>query len=226
MAATRRLSSQVVLGGAIVVLGVLLLLDTTGVYETGRLLRYVPSLFVLAGLYALVASRFRNLFGPLLVVLVAGGYQLVTLGYLQGVDLIDFWPVVLVLFGLSVLLGRYRARVREADADHVDAFGLFSGNEQRVVSQSFQGASLSALFGGVELDLRDASVADPPATVNATALFGGVDVIVPREWNVQMDVLPVLGGASDDRPRREAEHETVDLVVTGFAAFGAVTVTD
>jgi predicted membrane protein len=215
-----------VLGGAIVVLGALLLLDTTGTYDTTRLLRFVPSLFVLVGVYALVASGFRNLFGPLVVVIVAGTVQLTTLGYLQGVDLWSLWPVFLILFGLSVLLGRYRSGVRTVDADRIEALGLFSGNEQRVPSKRFSGATLTALFGGVELDLRDAEVADPPARIDATALFGGVEVVVPRDWNVQMDVLPILGGAGDDRPRREADHEGVDLVVTGLAAFGAVEVVD
>jgi hypothetical protein len=41
-----------------------------------------------------------------------------------------------------------------------------------------------------------------------------------------MDVLPVFGAAEDDRPRRDEEHDEVDLVVTGFTAFGAVTVAD
>jgi hypothetical protein len=41
-----------------------------------------------------------------------------------------------------------------------------------------------------------------------------------------MDVLPVLGGASDDRARTERRNEDLDLVVSGFAAFGGVSVTD
>jgi hypothetical protein len=39
-------------------------------------------------------------------------------------------------------------------------------------------------------------------------------------------VLPILAGASDDRPRRESEHDEIDLIVTGFTAFGGVSVTD
>ncbi|WP_231751333.1 cell wall-active antibiotics response protein [Halogeometricum sp. CBA1124] len=82
------------------------------------------------------------------------------------------------------------------------------------------------MFGGAELDLRDAELTDRPARVNVLALFGGAEVVVPRDWNVKMDVLPILAGASDDRPRRESEHDEIDLVVTGFTAFGGVSVTD
>lgn len=222
----RRLSSQSLLGGLVVVVGLVLLANTTGVYDTGQLLVYVPSLFVLVGLYAIVASDFRNVGGPAILVAVASAWQLVALDVLAVSQLVQFWPVLLVLFGLSVILGRYRSRVAAVDQSFVSAFAIFGGNEQRVTGDTFTGGDLSTMFGGVELDLRDATVATPPARVNVTALFGGVEIIVPRDWNVQVDVLPVLGGASDDRPRREEEHDTVDLVVTGFVAFGGVEITD
>jgi len=221
----RRVSSQVVLGVVVALLGLLLLLQTTDLYETAFLLDYVPTLFVLAGLYAMVASGFRNLVGPLLVVLVAGAWQLVRLDVVSGEEVGDLWPLLLVVAGLALVAGRYRARPTEVGSGS-SAVALFGGRTQRVTSQTFADADVTALFGGVELDLRDAAVADPPATVSAFVLFGGAEVIVPRDWNVQIDVLPVFGGAEDERPRREVEHDEVDLVVTGFAAFGGVSVKD
>lgn len=224
----RLVTSQFLLGVLVVLLGVLLLLETTGVIETRELLVYTPSLFVLVGIWALVQSRFRNVVGPVVLVLVAGAAQLVALDYTTVDEVVDFWPLLVIAFGLSILLGQVRTRVRETDDAFTSAFAAFGGVEKRNTSRQFSGADLTAIFGGTELDLRDASVADPPARINAVALFGGVDVIVPRDWNVQLDVLPVLGGATDDRPRREADQqrEGVDLVVTGFAAFGGVTVDD
>ena len=224
---SRRLpTSQLLFGAAVVLIGVLLLLDSTGLYPTGSLLLYVPSLFVLVGLWALLRSGFRSLVGPLLVIVLAGAWQLVALDLAEADQLLAYWPVLVIAFGLSVMLGQYRSRVRSADDAYSSLFAALGGVERRNASQAFEGADLTAVFGGAELDLRDATVAEPPARVHALALFGGVDVIVPRDWNVRMEVLPVLGGASDDRPRREGQHETVDLEVTGFAAFGGVSVTD
>ena len=76
MSQTRRrwLSSQVILGALIVLIGVLLLGQTTDLYNLGFLFDYVPSLFVLLGLYAMVRSGFRNVFGPLVIVVVAGAW--------------------------------------------------------------------------------------------------------------------------------------------------------
>jgi len=222
----RVLTSQFLFGAIVILIGLLLLLQTTGLLSTGDLLVYVPSLFVGIGIWALIQSRFRNVGGPLVFIVVGGAWQLVTLGYATADEVFAFWPVLLILFGLSVILGQVRSRVRKTDAGFTTAFAAFGGVEKRNTSKSFEGADLTAIFGGTELDLRDVSLEEKPAQINAVALFGGVDVIVPRDWNVQLDILPVLGGASDDRPRRENGHDEVDLIVTGFAAFGGVTITD
>lgn len=228
MALSRRrlVSSQVILGALIVLIGVLLLGQTTDLYNLGYLFDYIPSLFVLLGVYAMVRSGFRNVFGPLVIIGVAGAWQLVELDYVAASDVWQFWPLFIVFFGLSVIFSQWRRRPTTEGADQVSALAVFGGSEKRSASKTFSGANLTALFGGTELDLRDAEVADPPAHINAIALFGGVSVIVPRDWNVELDVLPILGGAADDRPRREREHDDLDLVVSGFAAFGGVSIED
>ncbi|WP_436926554.1 LiaF transmembrane domain-containing protein [Halosimplex amylolyticum] len=222
----RRVTSQLLVGGVVMLLGFVLLARTTGVYDTERLLVYVPTLFVLIGLFAIVASGFRNVVGPLMVVLVAGGWQLVALDYLAAETVFSLWPLLIVLFGLSLVLGQYRARAVARESDFLTSVAVFGGRAERSTSQTFHGADLTAAFGAVELDLRDAVVEHPPGTVNANALFGGVEVIVPRDWNVRVDVLPLFGAAEDERPRRDTEHDEVDLVVTGFALFGGISVND
>lgn len=220
------LSTQLVVGVLVVAIGVVLLVHTTGLYDTRFLFDYVPSVFVLLGLYAMVRSGFRNLFGPMVVVVLAGVWQLTALDVVEGNELAQFWPLFVVLFGLSLVASHFRSAPEDVGDNHVSSFAVFSGTEQRSNSKRFTGADLTAIFGGTELDLREAEIAERPAHVSVTALFGGVDVVVPREWNVQLDVLPVFGGAADDRPNRAEEHEEVDLVVTGFAAFGGVSVSD
>ncbi|GAB7094867.1 DUF5668 domain-containing protein [Halolamina litorea] len=224
--ANRTLSPQVVVGAVIVVLGVLLFLDSTGLYETGPLFRYAPSLFVLVGLYALVTSGFRNLIGPLALVLVAGGVQLVTLGIIEWASLAALWPIVVILFGLSLLAGRFTRGTPTTEQSVIETFSLFGGTDRRAVGDGFERANLTVLFGGTTLDLRDVTPASQPARVNVTALFGGVEIVVPRDWNVELDVLPVFGAAEDSRLRVDADHETVDLVVSGSVAFGGVEVKD
>lgn len=230
-------TSQGVVGGAIVLVGLLLLAYTTGVYDTTRALQFIPSLFVLVGLYALVSSRLRNLAGPVVLIVVAGAVQLVTLDIVAGSDIVSLWPLLLVVAGLSILLGQVRAATRTVSASRLDAFAILGGNTQRATSDTFGGGTLTAILGGVELDLRDTTVDDGPARIDATCLFGGIDITIPEDWDVQIDILPLLGGVEDTRPHRarpKDEHDEsqeidldndqeIDLVITGFVAFGGLT---
>jgi hypothetical protein len=220
----RTLSSQLLLGVLIVLVGIVLLADTTGLFDTAFLFDYIPSLFVLLGVYTLVRSGFRNLFGPFVIIVLAGVWQLTTLDVIEGADVVDFWPVFVIIFGLSLVVSQFRSPPAKTGASHVTGFGIFGGSEKRVTTPEFTGANLTAMFGGAELDLRDADIAQRPAHVSAIAMFGGVEVTVPEDWNVDIDVLPIFGGASDERKRVERTHDEVDLVVTGFAAFGGVEV--
>lgn len=224
--AYKRISNQVVLGGAIVILGLALLANTTGLYDTSQVLRYVPSLFIVVGLYALVVSGFRNVGGPLVLITLATAWQAVALDIVTASQVLSYWPILVIIFGLSVALGRLRSRVEPITDDRVDLVAVFGAREARVTTGHFDGGEATALFGGIDLDLRDVVEVSMPAHLNVTSLFGGVEISVPREWNVQIDVLPVFGGAEDERPRSELTHESVDLVVSGFTAFGGVAVTD
>jgi hypothetical protein len=227
--AYRRVSSQTVLGGLIVLIGVLLLVETTDLADVSEAFRFVPSLFVLVGAYALVTSGFRNFVGPVIVIGVAGAWQLVELDVVTGDQVVQFWPLLVVLFGLSLVVGRMRSTATAVDDSYLDAFAVFGGTEKRSTSKTFVGAALTAVFGGSTIDLRDAKIAEKPARVSVTALFGGAEVVVPREWNVRLDVLPILGAATDERARFErdvAGDDAVDLVVEGFVAFGGVSVKD
>ncbi len=224
--AYRRLSNQSLVGAVIILVGLVLLLETTGVYDADPLLRFAPSLFVLVGIYAIATSGLHNVGGPLLLTVFGSAWQLVALEYLTWAQVASLWPLLIVVFGLSVVLGHVRPPVENVDDTRADLVAIFGGRDVRTTSKAYAGGTATALFGGVDLDLRDAVVPTPPAHLTVTAAFGGVEVIVPRDWNVRVDVTPIFGGVEDERPRREPTHEETDLVVSGVCAFGGVTVTD
>ena len=226
----KRIPSGLLVGVAVVLIGLALLASTTGVYDTGRLLQYAPSLFIVVGLWAFVTSGFRNVFGPLLLVIGASAVQVVTLGYATWDQVWAFWPVVVVVFGLSLAVGAYKTRTSApvSDESFMNTIAVFGGSEKRATSPNFRGADAVAMFGGVTLDLRDVKPVDPetPIRVNAVAMFGAVEIVAPRDWNVRFDVLPVFGATEDNRLREERTHDSVDLVVEGFVAFGGIEVKD
>jgi len=49
-----------------------------------------------------------------------------------------------------------------------------SGNVGRNSSQNFSGGEINAIFGGVEFDLRGASIQQAEVVLNVWASFGGI----------------------------------------------------
>ena len=224
----RLLSDRLVTGGLIILVGVLLLLSTTDAFPTEDLWDFFPLVFVLLGVWALVRSRFLNLTGPVMVIAVAGTFQLRNLGYVTDQRIGTWWPLFVVLFGVLFIVARSRrsrrsTSISEEDAGEVTLVSLFSGTQRSVVGPGFRGGDVVVLFGGAELDLRDADAPTDTASMECLVLFGGAEIHVPDDWTVDLDVLSVFGAAEDERPRGERSPDT-DLVVTGLAMFGGVSV--
>jgi hypothetical protein len=115
---------------------------------------------------------------------------------------IPLWPVVLILAGFAVVrraLSGPRPAAAE-DGSAVSAFGIMAGLEQTNRSPTFRGGDLTAVMGGVGLDLRGAKLAPEGATIEVFALWGGIEITVPDGWAIDLKVLPLLGGF-DDRTR-------------------------
>ena len=214
---------RVWLGGLLVVLGGLWLLDAADVLSADEVVDewWPVALMALAGLAAAVERRVG--LGPL-VVFGVGAVLLVD--QLEVVDLGEVvWPLLAVGVGVWLLLdlGR-RHRPLPAEAETTGTFALFGGSQTKNRSQHFRHANVAAVLGGATLDLREAQV-DPGAHVDALALFGGVDVLVPRGWRVDLGGLPVFGGYEDkttsDGP---LPPDAPVLSVTATAVFGGVDV--
>lgn len=172
----------------------------------------------------------RRLVGLVLLVLSA-------LLLLDQTDMLDFgrtvtrvwallWPAVLLLAGLWLLWGR-RGAPRPGGEDAVSAFALFSGRELVSSSPRFRGGSLTALFGGVDLDLRGARLDPEGAEIDVVAIFGGVDVVVPPGWRVQMDGPAIFGGNANDSGRIKTPADDAPVLrVHALSVFGGVEVED
>ncbi len=229
---TRNLSSRFTTGTVIVFIGLLLLLSTTGAVEMQSLWGWIPALFVLIGVWALVRSEFRNLVGPVMIIAIAGTFLLRNIGPLPDGVIGTWWPLFIVLFGLLIMVNRSRRRQRTRLEGHssgeVTAVAVFGTDERRPVTERFTGGELVAVFGDARLDLRDTDVKAGPAMVETMAVFGDAEVRVPEEWNVKLETLNVFG-ATTDRRRDSDDRTTTDdphVVVTGLSLFGDIEVRD
>lgn len=230
---TRNLWGRFTTGGIIILIGVLLLLSTTGILEFRSVWEAVPLVFVLLGVWALVRSKFRNLVGPVMIITIAGTFFLRNFGLIADDVIATWWPLFIVLFGVLLMINRSRRRQRirlegTSRAEEVVAIGVFGTDERRLSTDRFTGAELISVFGDALLDLRETSVRTPPAIVEALSVFGDAEVRVPQKWDVRLEVLNVFGETTDRRPpseRREQGNEP-DLIITGVSLFGDIEIRD
>lgn len=99
--------------------------------------------------------------------------------------------------------------------------GIFSGATRKGAWQAPSTINAFAMFGGVTLDLTDAVWCSDTIELNAGALCGGVDVIVPDDVEVRDNAVAVFGGV--EVSSRAPTGRRV-LIVKGLAAFGAISV--
>jgi predicted membrane protein len=138
-----------------------------------------------------------------------------------------FWPSIFIIIGVIFIISRRRGWNAPTSRgvlndDYVDYVNVFSGGERQIVSQNFQGGKITAIFGGIELDLTKAGLAPGASELEIACVFGGATIIVPDDWFVRIEVTPILGGFSDSRKLNPGR--TIDankqLVIKGAVVFG------
>ncbi|MET8762953.1 LiaF domain-containing protein [Lentzea sp. NPDC004782] len=203
-------------GLVLLALGVFGILDAVGVLDSGPVIaNWWPAAVVVLGLVAMAAER-RVSLGPVVIVVLGLVLLAGTLDWTTGNLLL---PTVLAGVGVAVLVGLRRHHGTRTPV------AMFGGASTKERSKHLRHADVSAIFGGATLDLREAHI-DTDADVDAFALFGGVDVLVPEGWRVSVGGLPFMGGIDDktSNDERELPDDAPVLTVNGTALFGAVVV--
>jgi hypothetical protein len=102
------------------------------------------------------------------------------------------------------------------------ALAVFGNVERRVHGDITPGATVSAVFGNVELDLRELSLPPGVTELHVRAVFGNVELTVPPTIAIECAGTPVFGSfASLERKPRAGAGEPV-LRIVGSAVFGNV----
>jgi len=135
-------------------------------------------------------------------------------------------PAIIVIVGLKmVLTGLFGNKANEImkqmkleGKQPKSGFAAFSGCDMNYDGEVFEGAELTAVFGGVKCDLRNAII-EKDCAIQVSAIFGGIDIFVPTGINVKVTSNSIFGGVSN----KTAIHQNAPTIyVSGTCMFGGV----
>jgi Cell wall-active antibiotics response 4TMS YvqF/Domain of unknown function (DUF5668) len=230
---------RLMIGLTIMTVGLLWTLDNLDILESEPFTQWWPAAVIVIGLVRLLdpkASRITSV----IIALVGVGLLLDTLDYWD-FDPGDFFPMLIAIVGAKLIYDVFRRRsargevpAGEPDAT-VHAFAIMSGVGRRSVASDFRGGDANAIMGGVEIDLSGAQIREgEQAVLDVFAMWGGIDLRVPKNWRIVSEVFALMGAYEDNTTRDgvlvewgssdQPQAGAPTLIIRGVVVMGAIEV--
>ena len=136
-------------------------------------------------------------------------------------------PVALVIIGVSIIFkdsihGKINSEISKINKSQKDIpsyCATFSEQNAKFENEEFRGADLTAVFGGVKCDLRQAII-NSDTVIKAESIFGGVEIYVPSNVKVKIKSTPIFGGVTDKSVHNQESEHTI--YINSTCIFGGV----
>ena len=142
-------------------------------------------------------------------------------------------PVFLVMAGIILLFPGRLSRKRQKNDEHIskdandslNIVNIFSGGTRLIQSNPFRGGEVVCIFGGADLNFREASLADEGGILHVTCIFGGCELYIPEDWTIRTEATTLFAGVSDKRISSSAGLNTDPgkvIVIRGTLLFSGL----
>ena len=178
---------QIAVGLCILLLGVFLVLDRLDIVPASQTLRYWPIGLIILGLSVIIQAA-RGQTGQMRSTVPWGAIFLLLIAGFVGTRVVE------------------RQKAAPETAESTSIFAVLGG-DRRSAGPNFRSASITAVMGGAQLDLRTAEPGPgQDITVDVFNVMGGSVIYAPIDWIVDVRAIAVMGGINDQRrgrpPRR------------------------
>lgn len=222
------MNSKMIFGLLLILIGGGFLLDTFQyITFSDTITMWWPLLIVLFGI-AHISKKNPPIFSGLIIIGIGLILQADKLGYIKGDFWDAFWPLILIILGISILLPGRKCPMMKNKNTYQETKGdlnintMFSGQHKNIDDKNFKGGSISAMFAGIEIDMSNCELSEEGAILNLNVAFGGVEISVPNNWNIKISGTPFLGGFEDDTHQIESIDSSKTLIINYSVMFGGI----
>jgi predicted membrane protein len=221
-------SPKLVVGVAIIVAGLVLTLDNLGLIEAHTIFKLWPLVLVVMGIAKIRQEGSGGGMGGWFLVL--GGGFLLLFSFARGHMADALAPMLVVAVGILIVIKALKQNrgvppELARSEDFLQGTAIFGGFKRRVLTQTFKGGELTAIFGGFEVDLRQAGLENGQARIDVFVLFGGGEIRVPEGWEIANRATAIAGALNDGTHHGPSTTENRPrLVITGLILFGGTEV--
>ena len=214
-------------GIILVIIGVIIGLNTMGITDIDIFFDGWWTLVIIVPCFiGLFTNKDKkgNIIGLLVGVILLLGMQ----------NIIDFnliWklllPSIIVIIGLSLIfkntfnskINNEIKKLNNKNTKDNEYCATFSGQRIDFPNEEFKGATLNSVFGSITCDLREAKIKED-VVINASSVFGGIDIIVPDDVNIKIKSNSIFGGVNNKKKNNEDKKYTI--YVNASCLFGGV----
>jgi predicted membrane protein len=229
---------SIVTGSIIVVVGIVYLLFNMGILpiEWKSTVISWQSLLILLGIIGICR---RGYVGGILFILVGAFFLLPNLSALLGLSYSAAalhsmtWPALIIIVGLLIMFRRHHHHYRyncdhhhhsfrdhtESKDGKVDYNLMMNGIDEVFLEPVFRGGDINTIMGGAKLDLRRTSLPEGDTVLKISSICGGVTLLLPLDWNVEIHNDAILGGFADHR-RGNGQYVDRRLIIEASFIFG------
>jgi lia operon protein LiaF len=139
----------------------------------------------------------------------------------------DYWPVLLILWGVWLLVRRRSGQRERPIAGPATALGApdelnesvtLGDIEARTVSQKFRGGSVGNTIGDIRVDLFGAVPADGEQVLTVDGVIGDVRVTLPKDVATSVEASTTLGKLVINETRKGGFSPSLAVESPGYAA--------
>lgn len=232
-----KFSPSMAIGTLFILMGVIYLLCNLGI---------IPALwepvfiswqmfFIILGIIGLLRHKFilgtiLTIFGIVFIMPKVGDAA----GFYYPSDTVNkiIWAILNILFGLFLLSRRHRFhKFSSKNCLHsqsqtsinegvIDYNIVMNGEDEIYLGPEFHGGKINTVMGGMKLDLRKTHLPEGETRLKISSVMGGVTLLIPEDWCIEMHNDSFLGGFTDERPSRGAYVDRKLIIEADFVMGG------